>query len=965
MASLDELYKTVTTAQPQPKAPSLDDLYRQANGQSAYTPAPAPVSAPAPNLDALYKQATGTSEEPIKYDNDKVYDAVVGAAKALAKPAELALEGLSYLDKPRGAIAGSVKALQDGTSVVEGASKGWKDNTSWGELFPEDFKKENPYYLATIGGLAADIALDPLWFVTPAKLASATKATSKAVGLTDAINPAVKAVKESEAGQAVKAWGEDVLIGKNRLEDDVAKYNAGRASDQLELADVRELTKKELAGSPDADKALIDYVEGSVKPASKLDLTPNMQTDILDLHKNNKLEAEIKAGNVSKENAYDAFRNSGEEIPSTLLDVRQSQARADGVKDAMLPGYQYRDEVLASIPSEPLRKAIQKIGDSFIDINTKQSEKLYNTGRLSDAQAVKFSDGSHLRRSFEKYDNPEKFLEDLRKNGTPQEYARAYKDLANSKAPGAQGFGKAHRVQMKDFGERQALSSETLEKLGMVGNAEYRMADTLNRASKTIREDEFLAKVAADWGVDLERAAALSRNLPERRRYLQIPESEGYGALAGKWVPKDVYQQVLNVTGTNTSPEGLQKTIQTLTSWWKVAKLANPSSVARNFYSGLPMANVFGQVPMTALPKYMYEMRNLFSKGKLGNPRIRELMQTGIMDNVFSKQELQNILAGKPNMAKQLAEKAMDAFGAPDQFWRGVVYFYHKDKGKSMEEAAKISDRAFFNYSQAPEWINTISKNGIVPFAKFPYFATRETARAVYERPAEISKFLKPQNQDSSEDRDKILPDYLKSKTLLPLGTGERTVNGKTQKVQNNLDLSYILPFSNDVSLGNPLTEILQVIRTGKNSIGMEIIKPNMTPEQETKALAKVVFNALGPSAPVPGTYAWDKLINGLTGGVDAKGRQYDALSATFDVGLGLRNVPINTEELFKQKMGSYERQKKDTVARMREVAQDKRYQSNPQQQKEILADYQKQLKQIAEKQKETSEAYKRQRKTQ
>lgn len=935
---------------------ALDDLLKQNNAPTMASGSaldnlltPQPIQSNQSNLDSLI--STGNKE------NSTIYDT---AADLLTQPATVALEALSYLDKPRGAIAGAVKAYQDDTPLLEGAQKGWQDNTSWKETFNQDWVKENPT-TAAIAGFATDVALDPLWFLTPAKVVGGVSKASKAIGLTDnVINPAVKAVNASETGQKSIAALED-LFGKNRVADDIAEFNAGRATDQLAQRDVTQFAKDELGQyGTAADKPLIDYIESANRPQNTLQLTPNMQTDILDLHNTNKLAGEIKAGNLPRETAFDAFRNAGEEVPNYLLDIRQTQARADGVKDAMLPAYQYRDEILNQIPDNGLRKAIQSVGDKFVELNTKQSDALYNASRLADESAIHFPDGSHLRRSYEKYDSPADFLEDLRKNGTQEEYAKAYKDLASVKTPnaGAQGFGQEHRVAMKDFAERQSISTATLQKIGVINNAEYRMTDTLNRASKTLREDQFLSKVASDWGVSAEKAAELSRNLPERRRYLQIPDTKGYGALSGQWVPKDVYQQVLNVTNTNAAPDSLLKAAQTLTSWWKVGKLANPSSIMRNFYSGLPMANVFGEVPMYALPKYMAQMKNMFTKQKWNDPRIRELMQTGIMDNIFTKQELKNILGGKPNAVKNFADKAMNAFGQPDQYWRAVVYAYHRDKGKTTKEAAKIADRALFNYSQAPEWINTAAKNGIVPFAKFPYFATKETARAVYNRPAQVSKYIKPQNQTNSQDQENILPDYMRSKTLLPLGDGERTVNGKTQKVQNNLDLSYILPFANDVSLGNPLSDLLQVVRTGRNSLGMDIIKPGMTNEQKTNALFKLAYNTLGPSAPVPGTYAWDKLINGLTGGVDAKGRQYDAASSILDVFGGIRNVPLNTDELYQQKIAGYEREKRDTAARIAEAYRDKRY--TPEQRKEVVADLQRQLRKISQDAQESRKAYER-----
>lgn len=104
-----------------------------------------------------------------------------------------------------------------------------------------------------------------------------------------------------------------------------------------------------------------------------------------------------------------------------MLQTHQIQAKEAG---QAIPDYIYRDQVLSQIPNEGLRNAIQSIGDRVIKQNKKISEQLLNNGRLSTDQYVHFMEGSHLRRSLEKYDNPEKFLEDVKKYGTQEEWRK-------------------------------------------------------------------------------------------------------------------------------------------------------------------------------------------------------------------------------------------------------------------------------------------------------------------------------------------------------------------------------------------------------------------------------------------------------------------------------------------------------------------------------------------------------------
>jgi hypothetical protein len=896
-------------------------------------------------------------QEPEESFADKAYNLAGDVVGNLMKPASMALDAISYLDKPRGAIAGTVKAAQDGTPLLEGAQKGWQENTSWKETFPEQFVKEDPYYLASIGGLAADIVADPLVVATPAKLVKGAMAGSKAIGLTDAVMPTVNAIKQSERGQKYIALAED-WTGVNRAAEQAYQYNKGRAIDAFQNVDIGDAARglaKEFG--EDANPLFNQYVQAAKRPDNVLQVTPNMQTDILDLHKQNKLTTAIKDGVVQRENAFDAFRNAGEEVPNYLLDVRQSTAKADGVADAMLPVYQYRDEILASIPDQRLSKAIQRVGDSFIEMNKKYTDSLANVGRLGDEALVHFPDGSHLRRSFDKWTDPEKFLEDLRKNGSDAEYIRAYEDLQKAR-PNAMGNGAKHKVDLTDFANRQNLSTETLKKLGVIENAEYRAMDTLNRASKTIREEEYLSSISQMFAKPKEEAILLSRNLPERRRYVQVPDSDAYGSLKGQWIPKDVHQQVMNVTGSNASAEGIQKSLQTAVSWWKIGKLANPASIMRNFYSGLPMANVFGQVPLTSLPKQMAKVTAAWRNGGKNNPLIREIRQTGILGNQFTKQELQNVLQGEGKI-KGIANKAMDAFGAPDQFWRAVVYSHYRDAGKSIDEAAKIANKALLDYSQAPEWINAASRNGIVPFAKFPWFAGKETAKALYNRPAQVTKYTKAQNQTNTEDREKLLPDYMRASTLLPIGSGTQMINGKERKVDNNIDIQYILPFASDVSLGNPLIDALQVARTNRNSLGMDVVKPGMTTQEKAAAYAKYGANSIAPAVVSP--YSWEKLYNGATGRVDEKGRQYGLGTAAAQVLGGIKNVPINTDELAKQKIRSIQYEIRNNQSMINSIKKDP--QLADQQKKERIISHQRRIKELAKDVREVQQAYRMEKK--
>jgi hypothetical protein len=928
-------------------------------------------------------------ETPPDNQEKTIGDIVGNVASTLVKPASLAVDAISYFDKPRGAIAGTVKAAQEGTDLWEGAKKGWQENTSWKETFNQDWVKENPTAAAVLG-FAADVVGDPAILITPAKIA-------KALRVPEAAGAVKTALGNTEAGRAILAKAED-FAGVNRVADPLAEFKAGRASDQVLGQDVIDEINAFKKVNPDQAENITKYVEAANRgDTSPVNLDSLFKTD----EAGNLVEAQnilglVKKGKLSKEQAFNAYRDSGQEIPNWLLQEHQrvalqgqGEALKSKVKDLQeeimiarstgetdiadkwtqelkalketpkdyknLPQYQYRDEVLDAIPDEAIRKQVQALGDRIAKMSEKYSNDLLASGRLSDEQYVRFMGGSHLRRSFAQYEKPEEFLAAVKKNGTPEEWQRVYADYQTMKNSNA--FGATHKVNMKDFTGRQVLSDETMAKMGIINDPAYKAMDTFNRGSKALREDEFLSKVDQMFGKTEQEAALLSRGLPSSREYIPIPDSKGFGALAGKWVPRDVANQVMGTLGQK--PDNINETWGKLISWWKVGKLANPASVMRNFYSGLPMANIYGQVPFQSLPKHMAMVTQQFAQAGKNAPLIRELRETGILGNIWNKQELGNIIGENPKGIKKLADIGMEAFGAPDKFWRAVVYSYHRAEGKSVKDAAKMANRALLDYSSAPEWVSWLSKSGAMPFARFPFLAGKETARALWNNPAQVTKFIKPMNQTNTEDREQIMPEYMRARQYLPLGEGTRIVNGKEQKVARQIDLGNTLPFTTDVKFGNPLVEALMVGSTGRNSLGMDVLKPGMTGGEKTQAFLKSTFGGVLPTVVSP--YTVEKLYNAAQGNVDSKGRQYDMTDALLQTVGGIKQVPVNMDEMYKQKMGGVKREQLDIQARMREIVRDNSL--SQRQKEERLADHKRQLKNLGIEAKQTREAYAREKK--
>jgi hypothetical protein len=586
-----------------------------------------------------------------------------------------------------------------------------------------------------------------------------------------------------------------------------------------------------------------------------------------------------------------------------------------------------------------------KASEIMRQVNQTMTDEALSRALIPASAAGDFSSGRHLRRMYAAIERPEDHYNNLVKAGYKEQADKFWE--AFSKFEGglkSQGIS----INTATFESRKQLPKALQEQLGRIYEATYPFAKGNKMAIEQYAKYDFLKEISKKFSSD---------TMQPGYRKVPITADGKYGQLEGKFLPARAYQETMYSVGKfDQQANTWQKWVQR----WKAAKLINPASINRNTMSGAVMANVFGGIPVQNMPKIISET---WADLRHGTENFLRARNNGLFEATISKAELdalenriRGVKPGSMDKLDSLFEKGMKYFSMPDEFWRMAVYNYHVGQGLPSMEAVKKANRALFDYSNAPAWLETLTRNGIVPFGKFPFFATMATAEALYKNPAKVTKFTKAQNQVNTEDREKIMPDYLKAKTLLPIGEGTRIVNGKPQKVQQNIDLSYILPFASDVSVGNPLVDALQLYRTGKNSIGQEIIKQGMTTEDKAKEWTKFTANALAPTLISP--YNTEKLINAAQGNVDSKGRQYDLPDAVLQVLGGIRNVPINTDETYKQKINSIRNEMNRTTALRNQLANNE---SLTREQKLAKKDeYNRQLKELYQQGIEASKAHKR-----
>jgi hypothetical protein len=678
---------------------------------------------------------------------------------------------------------------------------------------------------------------------------------------------------------------------------------------------------------------------------------------------------------------YDIVRYT-EGLQDNILVLNKDKLETIGQYDVgslinklLVPDAIKRSDYLDKLQQSGIKPEVIKQADDIIqawqDFNhARFSEPILKQGQISDETFVRFMEGTHLKRAYETYNNSEKFLSGVIKNGTVDERLWAIATL--KEVADARKAGSPNKIPLKDLVERKALSDETMKKMGLITDAEYNVMNTVKGSSHVLRSAEYLENVGKMFGKTEAEIRAMETAMPGSTKGFTQLDSKAYGKADKLYVPDNVKADIDNVVNGDVSmvPEFWQKAVGV----FKIEKLLDVPPIFRNMYSGFPMANTFGNVPLVdrtgspmaqSITDVTTELFNA-ARGKQ-NTLFDTAREIGLLDSTWTRKEAEALLnyegefmkAGLTDKIKWLADKGMTAFGSPDKFWRLVVFNHHLDEGRSIEEAANIAKRALLDYNKAPVWVNFLSKSGLMPFARFPWLAGVETARALYNNPASVTKYTKPFKGEETDDRGKVLPKYLKGNELLPIGTGTRTIEGKTTKVQEHLDMNYILPFFNEFYLGNPLLELLQLYRTGKNNMGMTVVRPEMSPEDKARAYGKYIKDSFGPS--ITSSYGWPaKLMGAVNNEVDYKGRMYAPKDVAMQT-VGLKNVPVNYQREVDKRETEMKYEAKNIKAEMRRVEQEyERKYITKQQRDESLRQYERELAEIDKKYFEMRKAFKR-----
>ena len=341
-------------------------------------------------------------------------------------------------------------------------------------------------------------------------------------------------------------------------------------------------------------------------------------------------------------------------------------------------------------------------------------------------------------------------------------------------------LGKKGKVVGKKLLKRDAmipirwqLTKEQRLAKGEIEDAAISMEYTGILMAQTVAKYQFYADVAAQFAEEAGgRTAKQMLALPQR--YRKIPEnkiagtvSKRYGALAGKYVPENVWKDIMGTRRyQEKSSNAVYAKYKKLNSLWKVSKTAwNPTVHVNNVFGNLVLTDL-ADVPIRTLPEAFKALR---THGKDGHRSeiVMLAIKYGVFDADFVNKEIRNFKEGElagiykskadadewdsaVSMADKIYSKVRnnsitskleDWYRIEDHVFRLNAFMHRIRKGDSAKDAAEFARRQFIDYDIDAPLINHL-RNTATPFLSFTYRLIPLLAESAILRPTKYAKYI-------------------------------------------------------------------------------------------------------------------------------------------------------------------------------------------------------------------------------
>jgi len=461
--------------------------------------------------------------------------------------------------------------------------------------------------------------------------------------------------------------------------------------------------------------------------------------------------------------------------------------------------------------------------------------------------------------------------------------------------------------------------------LSEIEDAAFAIAETGRAGASSLSQYKFYDSISKqDYTYD--SFAKVPRDL--KKVYKQIPTTAisktgnklRYGNLAGKYVPEEVYKNLLSTSAYyRKESSGFFKSYKSLNSYWKVSKTAwNPTVHVNNVMSNVILHDLVDADFKYLLPAYKaLTTHNKANKaGKIQRSQLVEAAtKHGVFDADLITTELKNIQASAKfpyamddsvdpftnsvKMARNVYQdsvingklgltKLTDWYMFEDKVFRLSVFQDRLAKGWKIQDAALDARKSFIDYNIDAPAINWM-RNTITPFLAYTYRIIPILAETAIVRPWKYAKYaalgygLNKMGDivgGGDEDAERAVMPERKSGRFMNIGVLPfRNIKMPVLPDKNGnplyMDFTRFVPGGDIMDLNGTLPGVPAPLQPSGGLAG-EILFPlagyDLFRQQKIKGLTgnysedwnvklKAIASKLIPNIPfVPGTYSTEKI---------------------------------------------------------------------------------------------------------
>jgi hypothetical protein len=357
----------------------------------------------------------------------------------------------------------------------------------------------------------------------------------------------------------------------------------------------------------------------------------------------------------------------------------------------------------------------------------------------------------------------------------------------------------------------------------------------------------------AELETGIQEAQQLSGQAPEGFR--KMPESKAYGALSGKFVRKEIVNDLLPLKTRVSDPSGsggkavnfaLDVAEEAMT-YFKIGKTAlNLPTTARNVGSNAIQLNMSGIPAYEVLPRVTMAAKNMLQN----SPDYIKTKRAGLYESNWAQGEIKEVMqilekhsAMKKYNPLALAKDLAKYYGKVDDLFKFTKFEEQMSKGVGFEKAMNEANKWGMDYSLASRSVKA-ARRFAMPFVTYQYKIAPLIAESVIERPWVLAKYVAvpyAMADIARETLDLTEQDWNKLKASLPTWISRnqsytplpwKSPEGNVQWV----NLEYFFPAQqmlalardveqgrfgeavSDVGLGNPILDVYAVAKTMKGN---------------------------------------------------------------------------------------------------------------------------------------------------